>query len=142
MLFVSKELVQKLHLYILLFRIMNIFNMLRKVDIVLKTVVTNITFVRIIISKIIMFKGKMNFMDILVKFLLINIAIKQFILKVSDFSSLIFSDNISCFKMWLWQFFTKYWSMLTIDNRFNFNAYMEFFSDFFHHVCNTKSFKS
>ena len=68
--------------------------MLRKVDIVLKTVVTNITFVRIIISKIIMFKGKMNFMDILVKFLLINIAIKQFILKVSDFSSLIFQNVI------------------------------------------------
>ena len=103
----SKQLVQKLQLYILLFMIMQIFNMLRKVDIVLKTVVTNITFVRIIISKIIMFKGKMNFMDILVKFLLINIAIKQFILKVSDFSSLIFSDNISCFKICLWHFFYK-----------------------------------
>ena len=78
--FLSKQLVQKLHLYI-----MNIFNVLRKVDIVFNTVVINITFVGIIILKISMFEGKMNFKGILVKFLLMNIAIKQFILKVFNF---------------------------------------------------------
>ena len=102
--FVSKQLVQRLHLYII-----NIFNVLRKVDIVFNTVVINITFVGIIILKISMFEGKMNFKGILVKFLLMNIAIKQFILKVFNFKflSLIFSDNISCFKICLWQFFCK-----------------------------------
>ena len=96
--FVSKQLVQRLHLYII-----NIFNVLRKVDIVFNTVVINITFLGIIILKISMFEGKMNFKGILVKFLLMNIAIKQFILKVFNFKflSLIFSDNISCFKICL-----------------------------------------
>ena len=48
-----------------------------------------------------------KFNCILVKFLLMNIAIKQFILNVFNFKflSLIFSDNISCFKICLWQFF-------------------------------------
>ena len=41
--------------------IMKIFNVLRKVDIVFKTVVTTITFVGIIISKIIMFEDKKKF---------------------------------------------------------------------------------
>ena len=131
--FLSKQLVQKLHPYI-----MNIFNVLRKVDIVFNTVVINITFVGIIILKISMFEGKMNFKGILVKFLLMNIAIKQFILKVFNFKflSLIFSDNIFCFKICLWQFFlqnrdkimTNYHVRFPID--LNSMLIWNFFSDF------------
>ena len=64
---------------------MNIFNVLRKFDVVFKNVVTYITSVGITISKISMFEGRMNFKGILVKFLFTNIAIKQFILKVFNF---------------------------------------------------------
>ena len=54
--------------------IMNIFNVLRKVDIVFKKGVTDIIFIGITISKIIILEGKTNFKGIFVKFMLTNMA--------------------------------------------------------------------
>ena len=53
-------------------------NVLRKVDIVFKKGVMDIIFIGITISKIIILEGKTNFKGIFVKFMLTNMAIKEF----------------------------------------------------------------